>query len=82
MANPYFVFGPRPFREQRIAAYVVREHRRGRSLAEILDDRHLRRLGTRELCWRVVTDPRTIARLGHDAIADLARCSGELVHHA
>jgi hypothetical protein len=80
MANPYFVFGPRPFREQRIAAYVVREHRRGRTLAEILDDRSLDRLGTRELRWRVVTDPRTIARLGHDAIADLERCTGEVAH--
>jgi len=81
VAGPYFVFGPRPFREQRIAAYVVREHRRGRPLAEILEDAHLRRLGSRELCWRVVTDARTIARLGGDAIAALERCSGELARH-
>lgn len=77
-SNPYFFFGPRPFREQRVAAYVLREHRRGRPLAEILGDPYLERLGSRTFCWMVLSQPRIIAALGRDAAAAVESCRSEL----
>jgi hypothetical protein len=61
--NPYMVFGPRPFREARLRAYIVREHRRGRPLSAILADPYVRRCGSERFCWSVVEDPRTIEGL-------------------
>jgi hypothetical protein len=64
--NPYLFLGRRPFREARLRAYIVRQHRAGRPLAEILDDPYLRRLGSESFCWQVIQDPRTIAELERD----------------
>jgi hypothetical protein len=64
--NPFIVFARRPLREQRIRGYILREHRSGRRLAEILRDSHLERLGSRSQVWRTVMDPLTIEALGHD----------------
>jgi hypothetical protein len=71
-SSPYFFVGPRPYREARLRSYIVREHRRGRPLEEILDDPYLERHGTPSLIWRVVTHPRTIAALRAD-VADEIR---------
>lgn len=76
-SNPYFFFGPRPFREQRVAAYVLREHRRGRPLAEILGDAYLDRLGSRTFCWMVLSQPRMIAALASDDVNALEVCRRE-----
>jgi hypothetical protein len=61
--NPFIVFGRRPYREQRIRAYLLREHRRGRRLGEILSDPYLARLGSPARLWRTVVDPLTIGAL-------------------
>jgi|SRR5689334_13277367 len=66
--SPFFFVGPRPYREARLRSYIVREHRRGRPLAEILEDSYLERHGTRSLVWRVIVQPRTIAALGADCV--------------
>ncbi len=66
-SSPYFFVGPRPLREVRLRSYIVREHRRGRPLGEILEDHYLRRYGTPSLVWRVLAQPETIAALGADA---------------
>lgn len=76
--NPFFEFGPRPFREARLRSYLIREHRRGRPLVEILGDAYVRRCGTPNLCWRVLQDGGTLeALLRNDADA-IAAASAEL----
>lgn len=65
--NPYFFVGPRPFREARIRAYIVREHRHGRALDEILSDPYVARCGSPALVAKVVEAPETIAALAADA---------------
>jgi hypothetical protein len=72
--NPFWLFGPRPFREQRLRAYIHRQHRAGRPLSEILCDRELEELGGATLTWWVVTSPLTIEALGADACEQIRSC--------
>jgi hypothetical protein len=71
--NPYFEFGPRPFRAARLRSYIVREHRSGRSLTDILDDPYVRRCGSASFCWSVLEDPRTLHALGENDCERIAR---------
>lgn len=71
--NPYLFIGPRPFREARVRSYVLREHRAGRPLAEILGDGYLRRCGTEDFCWRVIEDRRTIEAIERNIRATFER---------
>jgi hypothetical protein len=64
--NPYGLFGGRPVREARLRSYIIREHRLGRSLGEILADPYVARCGSASLCWRVVAQPETISALAAD----------------
>ena len=81
--NPYWLFAPRPVREERLRAYIRREHRSGRSLSEILRDPRVAKLGGRGLVWRVVVSPVTIHALGDDAREQIQSCidSAERVPH-
>ena len=68
--------GERPFREARLRAYIVGQHRGGRPLSAILGDAYVRRCGSENFCWRVLRDPRTIKALEHNirqAIEDCRR---------
>jgi hypothetical protein len=76
--NPYLEFGPRPFRAARLRSYIVRQHRAGRPLAEILDDPYIARCGSSTFCWSVLEDPRTLAALGENDRERIARLSREL----
>lgn len=76
--NPYFEFGRRPFREARLRAYIVREHRAGRPLLEILADGYVARCGNESFCWRVLQDPGTLELLRRNDLDALERLSGEL----
>jgi hypothetical protein len=42
LRNPFSFLFARSSQEERVAAYVIREHERGRSLEEILDDPYVR----------------------------------------
>lgn len=66
LTRPYSFLGPRPFREARLRSYLVRQHRLGRSLREVLNDPYVRRCGGDRLCDRVIHDPATIAALEAD----------------
>jgi hypothetical protein len=68
--GPFFFVRSRPFREARIRAYIVRQHRAGRRLSDILGDRQLERLGSRTLIWNVVCQPQTIAALTADVASE------------
>ena len=76
--NPFFEFGPRPFREARLRAYIVRQHRLGRPLLEILGDPYVGRCGNEGFCWTVLRDPRTIEALRRNDSQAIARSSAEL----
>jgi hypothetical protein len=42
LRNPFSFLFARSTQEERVAAYVIREHERGRSLEEILEDPYVR----------------------------------------
>jgi hypothetical protein len=63
--GPYWFLGGRPFREAELRSYIIRQHRRGRPLREILGDAYLRRYGA-ALPWRALTRPDTVAALHAD----------------
>jgi hypothetical protein len=57
--------------EDRVAAYVVREHGRGRSLNDILDDPYVRNRLSDEQRRRLLDRPEVIRAVGNDVIAEL-----------
>ena len=68
--NPFsFLFATRRSVEQ-VAAYVVREHRRGRSLDDILDDPYVRKRCSVKDIARVLDSPEVIHALGDDIVAE------------
>lgn len=61
--------------EERVAQYVVREHDRGRALAEILQDKYVvNRLQTPEQRARLLDRPEIIHAVGGD-MAEAAKAS-------
>jgi hypothetical protein len=66
--------GTRSTQEERVAAYVIREHDRGRSLDDILDDPYVRnRCSPREVA-RLLDRPDVIKAIGDDT-AEAARAA-------
>jgi hypothetical protein len=70
LQNPFSFLFTRSSKEERIAAYVIREHDRGRRLDEIVDDPYIRnRLTERELA-RLLERPEIVQALGHAAVTE------------
>jgi len=59
--------------EERVAAYVIREHERGRSLKEILQDRYVQNRLTPEQQNRILDRPEVIRAIGDDPIEAVRR---------
>jgi hypothetical protein len=55
--------------EERVAAYVIREHERGRDLAQILEDRYVQNRLTPSQRERMLDRPELIKALGDDTVA-------------
>ena len=55
--------------EDHVAAYVIREHERGRGLAEILDDPYVRNRATPQELARLLDRPEVIHALGATNVA-------------
>jgi len=70
--NPFSFLFARSSAEDRVAAYVIREHERGRSIEEILDDPYVRNRSTPEQRARVLERPEVIHAIG-DSVASEAR---------
>jgi hypothetical protein len=67
--NPFSFFFARSRHEEATAAYVIREHERGRPLAEILDDPYVRnRCSPHELA-RLLERPEVVHALGEGTVA-------------
>ena len=72
--TPFYFVGRRRYREAELAAYVCREHRGGRSLAEILDDPYIDRCGGQSVLRAVLGRPDVVRALGHDVEEAIVAC--------
>ena len=52
----------------RLATYVIREHQRGRTLSEILDDPYIRNRTSPEQRARLLDNPEIVRELGKDVV--------------
>jgi hypothetical protein len=77
--TPFFFLGRRRYREAELAAYLRREHHRGRRLAEILDDPYIERCGGESVLRAVLGRPDLIRSLGAD-IEEAISSSGRALH--
>jgi hypothetical protein len=55
--------------EERVAAYVIREHERGRDLAQILEDRYVQNRLTPDQRERLLDRPEVIRAIGDVTVA-------------
>jgi hypothetical protein len=59
--------------EDRMAQYIIREHHRGRPLAEILEDHYVTNRMTPEQVRRLLDRPEVIHEIGDDLITEPSR---------
>ena len=69
LRNPFSFLSTRSSKEERLSAYVIREHERGRGLAEILDDPYVRNRATPQELARLLDRPEVIHALGATSVA-------------
>lgn len=72
MRNPFSFLFTRSSAEEQVVAYLIREHRRGRRLTEILQDRYVQNRLTPHQQARLLDRPEVIHALGEQDV-DLAR---------
>jgi len=68
---PFAFLFVRPQREEYLARYVLREHARGRSLREVLEDPYVRNRSSDGERARLLERPEIVAAIGERAVADL-----------
>ena len=68
LKNPFSFLFTRSSQEERVSAYVIREHERGRALAEILEDPYVRNRCTPAEVERLLDRPELIRALGDDVV--------------
>ena len=70
LRNPFSFLGARSGGDDRLAQYVIREHQRGRSLQEILDDRYLQNRTTPQQRARLLDRPELVQAVGRGAVEE------------
>ena len=73
LRSPFSFLFARSSPEDRVAAYVVREHSRGRGLSEILEDRYVQNRLSVEQQRRLLDRPEVVHALGDDAVEQTRR---------
>jgi hypothetical protein len=68
LRNPFAFLFTRSSGEDRIAAYVIREHERGRPLTEILDDPYIKNRTTPQERERLLDRPEVVRALGRSEV--------------
>jgi hypothetical protein len=68
LRSPFSFLFARSSTADRVAAYIVREHSRGRGLSEILDDRYVQNRLTRDQQRRLLDRPEIVHALGDDVV--------------
>ena len=66
--NPFSFLFERSSQEDRLAAYVIREHDRGRTLDDILTDRYVLNRTTPHQLQRLLENPDLVRAIGNDTI--------------
>jgi len=69
LRNPFSFLTAGSQKEELMAEYVIREHHRGRSLTEILDDPHIRNNCTEQQIHRLLDRPEVVQAIGKDIVA-------------
>jgi hypothetical protein len=64
--NPFSFLFSRPQSDDRLAAYLIREHSRGRALDEILEDPYIRNRSNEAQRGRLIERPDVIHAVGED----------------
>jgi hypothetical protein len=67
--NPFSFLFASSGKEERIGAYLIREHERGRALAEILEDPYVRNRCTDAEIARLLDRPEVIHALGEGVVS-------------
>jgi hypothetical protein len=73
LRNPFSFLFARSSTEDRVASYVIREHERGRTLVEVLEDPYVRNRMSPEQTKRLLDRPEIVRALGEDAIEHARR---------
>ena len=73
LRNPFSFLFAGSSKEQRIAAYLIREHDRGRRLDEIVEDPYIRNRATARELARLLERPEVIEALGRDTVTETQR---------
>ena len=66
--NPFSFLFARSSAEEQVVAYLTREHRRGRALAEILQDRYVQNRLSAQQQARLLDRPDVVKTLGEQDI--------------
>ena len=69
LRSPFAFLFQRRHTEELVAEYIVREHHRGRSLEEILEDAYVTNRCTPEQVRRVLERPELVHAIGDDIAA-------------
>jgi hypothetical protein len=70
LRNPFAALFSRSDQVDRLSAYVIREHGRGRPLAEILEDPYIRNRSTPAQRQRILDNPDVIRALGEGTVEE------------
>jgi hypothetical protein len=70
LRNPFSFLFASTRKEERIAQYVIREHRNGRSLDDVLDDPYVKNRCTQQEIARLLDRPELVHALGADMVAE------------
>ncbi|HLB18296.1 MAG TPA: hypothetical protein VK613_04100 [Gaiellaceae bacterium] len=73
LRSPFSFLLARSSTEERVAAYVIREHGRGRELAQILEDRYVQNRLSPHQRLRLLDRPELIQALGDETVEDTRR---------
>jgi hypothetical protein len=73
LRSPFSFLFARSSAEDRVAAYVIREHGRGRGLAEILEDRYVQNRLSSQQRLRLLDRPELIQALGDETVDETRR---------
>lgn len=73
LRSPFGFLFARSSNEDRVASYVIREHERGRTLLEILEDPYVRNRLTPEQTKRLLDRPEVVHALGQDTVESTRR---------
>jgi hypothetical protein len=73
LRSPFSFLFARSSMEERVVAYVIREHARGRALSEILEDRYVQNRLSPQQRLRMLDRPELIQALGDETVEDTRR---------